>query len=64
MKNKIGFLFSFKPWLYDQPQYILVYGKDEIEARVLGAKKCFFNGGRQAKPSDLKLCTYGLLIQN
>jgi hypothetical protein len=54
------YLFSFKYWQYDPPRYILVYAKNEEEARLLGAKKCYFNSGQIASPEDLVLCTYGL----
>lgn len=54
------YLFSFKYWQNDPPRYILVYAKNEEEARILGAKQCFFNSGQIASPEDLVLCTYGL----
>lgn len=54
------YLFSFKYWQFDPPIYILVYAKNEEEARDIGAKQCHFNSGEQAKPKDLQLCTYGI----
>ncbi len=54
---KQPYLFSFTSWQYDPPKYILVYAENENEARILGSKKCFFNSGAEAKPSDLLSCT-------
>jgi len=54
------YLFSFKYWQYDPPKYILVYAKNEKEARDIGAKQCYFNNGQIASPEHLVLCTFGL----
>ena len=55
---KKAYLFRLQLWKYDPAEYILVYAKNEDEAREKGSKKLFYNCGDQAKPKDLKLVTY------
>lgn len=55
-----AYLFSFKSWSNDPFQYILVYAENEINAREIGSKNCFYNSKEQSKPEDLYLCTFGL----
>jgi len=57
MKQKV-YLFKLQLWQYDPAEYILVYAKDEDEAREKGSKKLFYNSGEQSKPKDLELVTY------
>ena len=53
-----SYLFKIKLGQYDPDEYILVYAKNEDEARKKGAEKLRYNCGTQAKPKDLILVTY------
>ena len=53
-----AYLFNIVLWWQDEPEYILVYGKNENEAREKGSSRLKYNGGQQVKPKDLNLKTF------
>ena len=48
------FLFYYTPWKLEPHRYILIYGKNEEEARIKGVKIL----NNTIKPSDLISCTH------
>ena len=53
-----AYLFRLQLWQFDPPEYILVYAKNEEEAREKGAKQLNYNSGAPAEPNHLGLVTY------
>jgi hypothetical protein len=57
MADKWAYLYKYKLWQFDPYEYILVYERDELAARVKAIKGKYYNSGEPMKPGALELVT-------
>jgi len=58
--EKKAYLFHFIYWTNAPAQYLLVYAKNEGEARKIACSNLAFNNGARPKPNEIVLSTVGI----